>query len=62
MPPPPRPAPEDLLRAIAAAWEHAHIRLRPEVPRGLSRYRSLEAAQRDRRDREIERIRQLRSM
>ena len=61
MPPPPRPSPEELLQAIAAAWEQAHIRLPPDVPRGLFKYHSLEAAQRDRNAWEIERIRQLRT-
>jgi hypothetical protein len=60
MPPPPRPSGKELLRAMAAAWEQAHISLPPDIPRGLYRYPSLQAAQRDRQRREIERIRQLR--
>jgi len=60
MPRPPRPAPEQLLAAIAAVWERAHLRLRPDVPRGVSRFRTLEEAQAARQAWERERARRLR--
>lgn len=61
MPPPPRPPAEQLLQAIAAVWERAHISLPPEVPRGVHKYTSIEASQRHRRAWELDRIRRLRS-
>lgn len=61
MPPPPRPKQEDLLAVIAAVWQRAHLRLKPVVPRGVSKFPTIEAAQAQRRERNTLRIRALRA-
>jgi hypothetical protein len=60
MPPPARLSGNELLQAMAAVWEQAHISLPPDFPRGLFKYPSLQAAQDDRHQREMERVRRLR--
>lgn len=60
LPAPPRPAAARLLRAMAAVWERAHLRVSPDVPRGVARFRTLEEAQADRLTRVRARARSLR--
>lgn len=60
MPPVPRPAAGELVSAIAAAWERAHVRCGPDIPRGVSRFRSLEAAQQARLAADRARVNRLR--
>jgi hypothetical protein len=43
MTPPKRP--DDLLRAMAAVWERAHLHGRVQHPAGVRKFRSIEAAQ-----------------
>ena len=61
MPRPPRLSGANLLRAMAAAWERAHIRAQPDIPRGVTKFRSLHEAQQARHQREVARIRGLQS-
>jgi hypothetical protein len=60
MPPLPRPTGAELLRAIAAVWERAHLRAPADIPVGVERFRSLDDAQAARRDRAARRARRLR--
>ena len=48
MPRPPRVVGDELVRAIAAAWERAHLRGVVEIPLGVHKYKSLADAQVDR--------------
>ena len=61
MPRPPRVSGANLVKAIAAAWERAHIRVKPDIPRGVAKYRSLQEAQQARHQRAMKRVRSLRS-
>lgn len=61
MPPPPRPSRENLTRVIVAVWERAHLALPPDFPRGVMKFRTLEAAQAQRQQVTYSRIRQLRA-
>jgi hypothetical protein len=59
-PRPPRAPPSELMARIAAAWERAHLRFSPDPPRGVRRFRSLDEAQAERKQRTRERARRLR--
>ena len=60
MPRPPRLAGKRLVEAMAAVWERAHVRVAPNVPRGVTKFRSIEDAQRARQQRVLATLRRLR--
>jgi len=60
MPRVPRSPPEELVERIAAAWELAHLRAGPDIPRGVTKFRSISEAQRARAERIQKRLRALR--
>jgi hypothetical protein len=60
MPRPPRLEGKRLIEAIAAVWERAHVRGAPDIPRGVMKFRTIEDAQRARRQRTNATLRRLR--
>jgi len=49
MPRPPRVSGTRLSEAMNSAWEMAHVRHKPNPPRGVTKFRSIEDAQERRR-------------
>mgnify|MGYP006273120685 CR=1 FL=1 len=60
MPAPPKADAETRMQRIGAAWSRAHLHGPPRVPRGVSKFKSIEDAQRARDAHTRARIQRLR--